>query len=91
MIIVAGHIEVESGKRDAALAKAVKVIAQARQTDGCLDFFVAPDPIEPDWLVTYERWETEEALTKFRGDGPGEDEAADFREIDVHDYIARRT
>ena len=91
MIIVAGHIETHPGRRDAALANAAEVIVEARNTPGCLDFFVAPDPIQPDWLVTFERWENEEALAAFRGDGPSEDEAADFREIHVHDYTATLT
>jgi len=38
-----------------------------------------------------ERWETEEALKAFRGDGTDDDSAARIEVAEVHDYEARRS
>jgi len=46
---------------------------QARRTNGWRDFIVAADPVELDRVNVYEEWESEDALLRFRGDGPGED------------------
>ena len=89
-IIVGGYIETRPGHRDTALAKAREIVLQARRTAGCLEFVVAADPIEKDRLVTFERWESEEALAAFRDGGPDDDQAVDFAAIHVHDYMATR-
>jgi len=73
VIIVSGRIYVRPGARPDFLARSAPAIAQARRTAGCLDFVVAADPLEPDRVNVYEQWESEEALLRFRGDGPGED------------------
>jgi quinol monooxygenase YgiN len=73
MIIVSGRIHVRPGTRDEFLRLSAEAIVQARRTEGCRDFVVAADPIEPDRVNVYEEWESEEALQRFRGEGPGED------------------
>lgn len=73
MIIVSGRIYVRPGAREDFLARSAAAVLQARRTDGCLDFIVAADTIEPDRVNLYEAWESEDALLRFRGDGPGED------------------
>ena len=89
-IIVAGFIETQPGRRDLALSKSLEVISQARRTAGCSAFVVAADPLEVDRLVTFEIWDSAKALADFRGGGPDDDQAADFKAIHVHDYIAAR-
>jgi quinol monooxygenase YgiN len=73
MIIVSGKIYVRPGARADFLARSAPAVLQARRTSGCLDFVVAADPVEPDRVNVYEEWESEEALQRFRGDGPGDD------------------
>jgi quinol monooxygenase YgiN len=73
MIIVSGRIHVRLGFRTEFLKLSAEAITTARRTEGCRDFVVAADPIEPDRVNVYEEWETEEALQKFRGEGPGQD------------------
>ena len=70
MVIVSGHLLIAPGRREAFLAASRPAIVAARQTDGCLAFVVAPDPIEVDRVVVYEAWTTEGALEAFRGAGP---------------------
>lgn len=76
MIIVSGRIFITAGQRDTFLARSRDAIVAARQADGCLDFVVAADPIEPDRVNVYEAWESEAQLTTFRGAGPGSDLSA---------------
>jgi quinol monooxygenase YgiN len=70
MLIVSGRLYVQPERRDAFLAASLEAVKQARQTAGCLDFVVAADPIEPDRVNVFEQWESEKALTSFRGAGP---------------------
>lgn len=83
MIIVSGRIFVTSGRRDAFLAASSDAVVEARRAPGCLDFVVAPDPIEPDRVNVYEEWESEVELESFRGEGPGADLASDIVRANV--------
>ena len=83
MIIVSGQIQVTPGRRDAFVAASLDAVVQARRAPGCLDFVVAPDPIEPDRVNVYERWETDAQLEAFRGEGPGTDLTSDIVSADV--------
>jgi quinol monooxygenase YgiN len=86
MIIVAGTITVRTGERDAYLAESIEAVRQARNTRSCFEFVVAPDPIEPNHVVVYERWATRTALDRFRGDGPPAGMANRIVSINVAEY-----
>ncbi|MET8828981.1 antibiotic biosynthesis monooxygenase family protein [Streptomyces sp. NPDC004610] len=86
MLIIAGKLWVEPEDRDAYLAGCVRVIEQARSAPGCLDFTLSPDPLEPDRINVYERWESEEDLTRFRGSGPEPEQSARIRGAEVRRY-----
>jgi heme-degrading monooxygenase HmoA len=75
-VIVSGSIHVSPHRRDEFLASSRDAMIEARRTAGCLDFVVAPDPLESDRVNVYEEWESEEALSAFRGAGPGPSLAA---------------
>ncbi len=70
MLIVAGHLRVAAHERAAYLELAKTATALAREAPGCLEFVQAPDPIEADRIVIYERWESEQALLAFRNWDP---------------------
>lgn len=72
MIIVAGHLLVAAEQRDAYLDSVADVVPAARAAAGCLEFVQVADPVEPDRIVIYERWESDEALLAFRGGGGGD-------------------
>ncbi|TDB78009.1 antibiotic biosynthesis monooxygenase [Actinomadura sp. KC216] len=86
MIIISGWLSVDPDGRDAYLAGCRKVVEAARAAPGCLDFGLAADLIEPDRITVYERWETDEAVERFRGDGPEPEQAARIRDADVKRY-----
>jgi quinol monooxygenase YgiN len=83
MIIVAGRLYVRPERRDAFLAAAIEAVKQARRSTGCHDFVVAADPIEPDRVNVYERWDSEASLTAFRGEGPSSELSAEILRADV--------
>ena len=86
MLIVAGHLEVDPGERDSYVASCVDVVTKARQTEGCLDFSITADPIEPNRVIVYERWDSQEAVERFRGDGPGDAQLPAIRAGRVSEY-----
>jgi len=86
MIIIAGALYVDPDERDRYLAGTADIDRHARQAPGCLDFAQAADPLEPDRINVFERWESDEDLMRFRhADGP-EPELPSLRSADVHKY-----
>ncbi len=86
MLIIAGALYVGPADRASYLAGCVSVVEQARETEGCLDFVIAADPVAADRINVYERWETEAALEAFRGAGPDESQTVALRDADVKRY-----
>jgi len=76
MIIVAGPIHVDPAARDGYLDSCREVIDAARGADGCLDFHLAADPVDPGRINVFERWETAETVEAFRGSGPSDEQGA---------------
>jgi quinol monooxygenase YgiN len=71
MIIVSGRIYVSPGRRNGFLVSAREAVVEARRAQGCRDFVVAADPIDPDRVNVYEEWDSASQLEAFRGAGPG--------------------
>ncbi len=69
MIIVAGALRVAAGDRDRYLAGVAEVARLARAATGCSDFVQAADPLDPERINVYERWESDEDLLRFRTSG----------------------
>ena len=77
MIIVAGTLHLDAADRDPYLVAVADVARQARSAAGCLDFVQAADPIDPERINIFERWESDADLERFRASGePGEEEPA---------------
>jgi quinol monooxygenase YgiN len=90
MVIVAGHLVVDSRRRESYLAGCAAVVELARRAPGCLDFAIGPDPLDDGRINIFERWESRAAVEAFRGSGPdaGQQEAilsASVSEYDVAD------
>ncbi len=62
VIIVGGRFEMDPAERDAFLAERYEMMLRSRGEDGCLEYTFAPDPIEPDRVILFERWESQAAL-----------------------------
>ena len=70
MIIGAGHITVDPEQRETYLAGSMSVVEKARQPDGCLDFAITGDLLDPGRVNLFERWESQAAVETFRKSGP---------------------
>jgi quinol monooxygenase YgiN len=86
MIIVAGHLLVEASDRDAYVADCAAAVTAARSTDGCLDFALSPDSVDPRRVNVLERWETLTQLRAFRGAGPDDGTRERILEVNVQEY-----
>ena len=69
MVIVSGHLMVEPDDRDAYLAACRTVVEQARVAEGCLDFALTADLLDPGRVNVFERWVSQAAVDAFRGAG----------------------
>ena len=86
MIIVSGHLTMDASARPAYLEGCVAVVEAARQAPGCLEFSVSADLVDSGRVVIVERWESTEAVTAFRGNGPSDDQQAVVTGADVAEY-----
>jgi len=86
MIIVAGALTVDPNGRDAYLDGCASVVAAARQAQGCRDFALSPDLLEPGRINVYERWDSDENLQCFRGSGPDDGQRAALLNIQVNEW-----
>jgi quinol monooxygenase YgiN len=89
MLIVAGHLIVDAFDRDRYVADCADAVAAARSAEGCLDFAVSADAVDPRRVNIFERWRTREALAAFRGAGPDDEMASRIIDIDVAEYEVR--
>ena len=85
-LIVAGHLIVQPPDREQYLLGCVEVITLARATEGCLDFALSADLVDPRRINIFERWESRAAVEAFRGDGPSDDQTATIVDADVSEY-----
>ena len=86
MLIIAGYLIVDAADRDTYVTDSVTTVEQARRADGCLDFSITADSIDPGRIDIYERWNSDEELLDFRGTGPDGDTNARILNADVHKY-----
>jgi quinol monooxygenase YgiN len=87
VIIVSGALYVDEDDRDRYLTGCREVIVAARASDGCVDFHLSADPIEPDRINVYERWTSAAAVDAFRGSGPSPDQTAAIRRASVEQHV----
>jgi quinol monooxygenase YgiN len=86
VLIIAGELRLDPRDRDRYLAAVAVVAPRARTAPGCLDFVQAADPVEPDRINVYERWESDEALLAFRALPGGDSGTPPLRSADVRKY-----
>lgn len=91
MLIVAGHLVLDPADRDAHVAASAGAVLLAREADGCLDFAVSPDAVDPERVNVFERWSSPEKLRAFRDGAADDDAQVDFdriRAFHVEEYLA---
>ena len=86
MVIVAGHITVEPEQRESYLAGFMSVVEKARRADGCLDFAITADLLDPGRVNLFERWESQDAVKAFRRRGPRNKQRVAMLSVSVAEY-----
>jgi quinol monooxygenase YgiN len=86
MIIIAGHVTLDPERRDAHLAGSAKIVEKAREADGCLDFSMTADLLDPSRLNLFERWESQAAVKAWRRKAPSNKHAAAMLSGSVAEY-----
>lgn len=86
MVIVSGHLLVDPDGRDAYLDTCRSVVEAARSADGCLDFALSADVVEPGRINILERWATQGDVDRFRGAGTPDEQAGAIRSAEVHEF-----
>jgi quinol monooxygenase YgiN len=62
VIIIAGTVDVEPDRREAALSAGRPHMQATRAQKGCIDYVWSADPLVPGRIYVYERWESEADL-----------------------------
>ncbi len=86
MVIVAGHITVDPEQRESYLAGSMSVVQKARRADGCLDFAITADLLDPSGVNRFERWETQAAVETFRRSAPRKKHGPAMLSVSVAEY-----
>ena len=86
MLIIAGHLTVHASDRDRYVVDSAEAVAAARDAEGCRDFAVSADAVEPDRVNVFELWDSRELLDAFRGTGPDDGMRARILNAHIADY-----
>jgi quinol monooxygenase YgiN len=86
MVIVAGHVTVDPEQRESYLAGSMSVVEKARRADGCLDFAITADLLDPGRVNLFERWESQAAVESFRRSGPRNKQRAAMLSASAAEY-----
>jgi quinol monooxygenase YgiN len=86
MVIVAGHVTVDPEQRESYLAGSMSVVEKARQADGCLDFAITADLLDPGRVNLFELWESQEAVKVYRRRAPRNKQRAAMLSVSVAEY-----
>lgn len=77
---------VDPEQRESYLAGRMSVIEGGRRADGCLDFAITPDLLDPGRVNLFERWESQAAVETFRRSGPSNKQRAAMLSVSVAEY-----
>ncbi len=63
-VILQGAFSFDPKERDRFVETGIEAMRSSRQEDGCLEYVIAPDPLDPERAVLSERWESMDHLQK---------------------------
>lgn len=66
MIIIAGHTLTDARKRDGTVEAFRGMVERARGHDGCLDFAISADAVDPERVNLFECWRDQQSLDAWR-------------------------
>ncbi len=64
MLVIGGTFEIDPAQREAFTAAAIDVMAATRAEDGCETYVLSADLEDPSRIHLFERWTSQEALSK---------------------------
>jgi quinol monooxygenase YgiN len=64
----------------------MSVVEKARRADGCLDFAITADLLDPGRVNLFERWESQAAVKTFRSRAPRNKQGAAMLSASVAEY-----
>jgi quinol monooxygenase YgiN len=62
IVIVQGVFTVDPDERDRFVEASIEGMSTSRQEEGCLEYVMAADPLDPERVVLSERWESMDHL-----------------------------
>ncbi|WP_245437559.1 MULTISPECIES: putative quinol monooxygenase [Neorhizobium] len=82
MIIIAGYTRTDAKKRDSTVEAFSGMVERARAYDGCLDFSISADAVDPERVNLFECWRGQTALDAWRkiAKGPARETSRGRRE-----------
>jgi quinol monooxygenase YgiN len=66
MIIIAGYTRTDAEKRDSAVEAFRSMVERARAHEGCLDFSISADAVDPERVNLFECWRNQTTLDAWR-------------------------
>jgi quinol monooxygenase YgiN len=77
MVILQGVFTVNPDDREQFLQASIEGMRSSRQEEGCLEYVIAADPLDPGRVVLSERWESSEHLQQhLQGQSTRRDDSA---------------
>jgi quinol monooxygenase YgiN len=62
MIVIAGQVAVRPERRSEAVAAALAMAEATRRENGCISYRFSSDLADPNTILIFEEWESEDAL-----------------------------
>lgn len=82
IVIVQGVFSIDPSERDRFVETSLEGMRSSRQEEGCLEYVIAADPLDPEHAVLSERWESMEHLQQHLAQqGSGSQSAAGARPV----------
>ncbi|MBP1847747.1 quinol monooxygenase YgiN [Rhizobium petrolearium] len=66
MIIIAGYTRTDAEKQDGIVEAFKGMVERARAHDGCLDFSISADAVDPERVILFECWRDQTTLDAWR-------------------------
>ncbi|MDP7549691.1 MAG: putative quinol monooxygenase [Acidimicrobiales bacterium] len=67
MIVIAGTINIDPDSSDDAVAAIVPMMTATHAEEGCIDYVLSIDPVQPGLVRIFEKWDGDEALSAHMG------------------------
>jgi len=80
-VIVQGVFSVDPNERDRFVEASIEGMRSSRQEDGCLEYVIAADPLDPERAVLSERWESMDHLQQHLAQQKGALRGVDARPV----------